>query len=721
MRRAYLILVLLLWAEGIVAQSPSKYSDSEWHEFWTGRHVSCFEQDNYGYIWVGSDDGLYRLDGYKMVVFKNDPVIRETILEDHVTALKEDGDRLWIGYKERGLSCLNLKSMEMTHFRSSDTLPNTMPPGITGRIMIDHSGVLWTGHPRKGFSGFDPSTGEVFRFPQLPGISTKHSLSDQQSYNSVYEIVEDSKHRLWIASHHGLYVLDETRTKLELIPTPQDPSSPYLDVVMLSEELVGDTMLYLGLWASDFRSYNTLRGTWKVYDNVQYSGIPYPAFNEIFWDKEDGLLWLTDEWHGIYGLDLSSGQVFFEKLPEDKSNYVGRFFIDRDDMWWQAGPKNCLMRESEEHSPPSPQQIKPRISGVYVGTSPGFHGEVDTIYLQHPFSDFAVEYSALRYRGRDKIEYAYMLEGHNDNWLEVGGIPFANYVKLGGGEYKFKVRARYNGGEWSEAAEFHVIVKEPFWRSTWFLVLLIVFTCGLIYGAYLWRIREIRRLEETRSALQRRIAEEEMRALRAQMNPHFIFNALNSINRQIVKSDTKTASLYLTRFARLMRLTLDNSESKQVPLSSELEALKLYIEMEALRFDHKFTYSITVENSIDQDVASLPPLIIQPFVENAIWHGLLNLKDREGHLEIRISKSDNQILIVIEDNGVGRKMAAELRSKTATTRKSMGIRLTEDRIAMMSQETGVDAGVAVHDLFDSQGVAAGTRVELRLPYSIIQE
>ena len=209
--------------------------------------------------------------------------------------------------------------------------------------------------------------------------------------------------------------------------------------------------------------------------------------------------------------------------------------------------------------------------------------------------------------------------------------------------------------------------------------------------------------------------EVEMQALRAQMNPHFIFNCLNSINRYIVKSDQTTASLYLTKFARLIRLILDNSNSKNVVLANELEALKLYIEMEALRFDKKFTYEITVEGNVSADTIELPPLIIQPYVENAIWHGLLH-KEGEGNLSIRISMpGENLLQCIIEDNGIGRKKAKELKSKTATSRKSLGMQLTESRINLLNKHTERNASVQIIDLQSETEEPEGTIVILKIP------
>jgi LytS/YehU family sensor histidine kinase len=214
---------------------------------------------------------------------------------------------------------------------------------------------------------------------------------------------------------------------------------------------------------------------------------------------------------------------------------------------------------------------------------------------------------------------------------------------------------------------------------------------------------------------QQKMTEVEMQALRAQMNPHFIFNCLNSINRYIVKSDQTTASLYLTKFAKLIRLILDNSNSKNVNLTNEMEALKLYIEMEALRFDKKFTYEIKVEGNLGTDTIELPPLIIQPYVENAIWHGLLH-KDSNGHLSVRVSMNgDSMLQCIIEDNGVGRDKAKELKSKTATSRKSLGMQLTENRLSLLNKHAELNASIEIIDLKNGNNEAAGTKVILKIP------
>lgn len=214
---------------------------------------------------------------------------------------------------------------------------------------------------------------------------------------------------------------------------------------------------------------------------------------------------------------------------------------------------------------------------------------------------------------------------------------------------------------------------------------------------------------------QQKMAEAEMQALRAQMNPHFIFNSLNSINRYIVKSDQVTASLYLTRFAKLIRLILDNSNSKSITLANELQALGLYMEMESIRFEKKFTYSIECDDNINTESIFVPPLIIQPYVENAIWHGLLH-KETAGHLFVHISKKKSNVLqCVIEDDGVGREKARELKSKSASSKKSLGMKLTENRLGLLSTHYSTEALVEIEDMLDEFGEAKGTKVILNIP------
>ncbi|WP_375448323.1 histidine kinase [uncultured Fibrella sp.] len=223
------------------------------------------------------------------------------------------------------------------------------------------------------------------------------------------------------------------------------------------------------------------------------------------------------------------------------------------------------------------------------------------------------------------------------------------------------------------------------------------------------------RFQQKEAEFQQLIAQSEISALRAQMNPHFIFNCLNSIQYYTAQNDAETASDYLTKFSRLIRLVLENSRSERVTLANELETLRLYIEMEAMRFQQKVSYRITVAPSISTEFIQIPPLLLQPFVENAIWHGLMH-KEEGGTVQIAVGQPDpNRLCISITDDGVGRAKAAEYKSKSATRNKSFGLQLTADRIKLINQLYQTYTQIQVNDLTDEQGEPTGTRVIIDIP------
>ena len=229
------------------------------------------------------------------------------------------------------------------------------------------------------------------------------------------------------------------------------------------------------------------------------------------------------------------------------------------------------------------------------------------------------------------------------------------------------------------------------------------------------KLGEEQKLQQVQSSFEQKIAETEMTALRAQMNPHFIFNCLNSINLYTLENNSMAAAEYLTKFSQLIRLVLENSRTEKIALQKELEALRLYIDLEAMRFKEKVKYQINVSSGIDQQYTELPPLLIQPYVENAIWHGLMQKKEG-GNIIINITQpTESSLLVEISDDGVGREQAALYKSKSATKQKSFGLKMTSERIEMINQVYDINATVEVVDLKDGLDNACGTRVIIKIP------
>jgi tetratricopeptide (TPR) repeat protein len=218
--------------------------------------------------------------------------------------------------------------------------------------------------------------------------------------------------------------------------------------------------------------------------------------------------------------------------------------------------------------------------------------------------------------------------------------------------------------------------------------------------------------KEKEAEFSAQVADTEMKALRAQMNPHFIFNSLNSINDYIDKNDTAKATLYTTRFAKLMRIILENSEQKEIPLADDLKALELYMQLESMRLQNKFTYEIKVDEDIDKENTLIPPLILQPFVENSIWHGL-SKKQGEGKILIHIQKEGDMINCIVEDNGIGMHESANTNTEQdILNKKSLGMKITKARIDIINRLKKSNAAITMSD---HEG---GTKIEVKLPEAL---
>jgi LytS/YehU family sensor histidine kinase len=243
------------------------------------------------------------------------------------------------------------------------------------------------------------------------------------------------------------------------------------------------------------------------------------------------------------------------------------------------------------------------------------------------------------------------------------------------------------------------------------LVFIFVISSILIINVSLRRNNEKLKSEKIQNKLQQQTVMLEMHILRAQMNPHFIFNCLNAINHFILKNEMETASNYLISFSRLVRLVLNNSRQSLITIEEELSMMRLYLDLEKVRFNNAFDYNIHIEKDLDITSLNIPPLIIQPFVENAIWHGLMH-KDDPGLLSISIRTNNNILICEITDNGIGRKRAYEFKSKSVEIKKSMGIEITKKRLELLNGSFEPSSFIEIHDLQDKSGIASGTKVVL---------
>jgi ligand-binding sensor domain-containing protein/two-component sensor histidine kinase len=311
-----------------------------------------------------------------------------------------------------------------------------------------------------------------------------------------------------------------------------------------------------------------------------------------------------------------------------------------------------------------------------------------------------------------KVRYAFRLLGADTNWYytKVRNITY-NYLRPG--KYRLQVKACNNNGVWTAVPlEYQFSIRPPYWQAWWFIALII----AVVAAAIVWAFRRRMALVKVKAAVRQQMAELEAKAIRAQMNPHFIFNSLNAIQESVVMNDFDTSYQYLSKFSKLLRMVLDNSEKNMIPLRDEIEMNRLYLELESLRFRHSFHFSIEADDDIDVNSVLFPSIMVQPFIENAIWHGLLP-KPGDKQVSVSYSSTGTEIVCTIDDNGIGRKKAEEIKKNKLGTQffTSKAISLVRQRIEIFKQAGTVKANLEIIDKISENGEPLGTKVVVSIP------
>lgn len=331
-------------------------------------------------------------------------------------------------------------------------------------------------------------------------------------------------------------------------------------------------------------------------------------------------------------------------------------------------------------------------------------------------NNLVFSFLGLAYKNRGKVHYRYKLEGLQDQWQHDDSRS-VRYSYLPAGTYRFVVQASNNDGVWSTtAASIRFSINPPLWMSWWFYASMAILIGGVVYLMVRIRIDRIQRETELRQVA----LEAKQGALRAQMTPHFIFNSLNSIQQLVTRNERLPAMKSMTRFAKLMRRILNNSRESHISLENEIETLTLYLELEQLRFRNKFEFEIMEIGNIDSSFIQIPPMLIQPYIENAIWHGIMNKPDQSGKVTISIEEQGDYLICNVEDDGIGRVAARERQSQFGDKHQSFGRTITEERLKILSQSPGSENHTTVKttDLYDEDGHALGTRVTLNIQITI---
>jgi ligand-binding sensor domain-containing protein/two-component sensor histidine kinase len=361
----------------------------------------------------------------------------------------------------------------------------------------------------------------------------------------------------------------------------------------------------------------------------------------------------------------------------------------------------------------------PSLNVVMSGTLPVFtkeSGENKDVKLSHDKNTLTLSFSAPEFIFPERIEYSYRLDGVNNEWQYTGYFNRnVTYTNLSPGKYVFHLKAQMQGGSWEdEAVDYTIIIKPAFWQTAWFRTLIILLSAGLLFLAIRYRIKSVRREEKIKGNYEKELLQLEAKALRAQMNPHFIFNCLNSIKSLIQQHNEEKSVIYLTTFSKLIRTLFNNADKKEISLYDEVETCNLYLQLEAMRLDAKFKYSINLDHEIDLKSILVPALIIQPLIENAIWHGIVP-KDNTGRVDLNVTRDNGNIEIAIDDDGIGREASKLNKAKANIGHQSKGVNLTRSRLEIDNLLQQREARLVIIDKKDKEGKTAGTKVVLSFP------
>jgi len=610
--------------------------------------------DNLG-LWELADGRAYNRSSQWIPDF-DFPHVR--LISDHL----DNNGSWWIGTNWGGMHELRFNVPNANFEALVDHTASIVHPNWILKITSDQGGRVWYG-TEAGFGFFQPGEGLYSNFPYNPDYARRAGTDLKQIVR-----INETADEIWVVSHERLMaMLRINQTDIVLNDS---------DVFEIPERC---ELLLKVLKSADGTHY------WLLC-NQQI----------LAWHPERGVLQVTSQQHGLihandfYLLDDSTflllGSSSFQKLS-----------IPAADLY------STPMLQLERYA-------------VFNESHP-----VDklplTLKLNHEQHFITFHFKGVDFLNPQNLSYSYKLEGAFDQWISLGNENSAVFSNLSPGNYSFYVKVSVDGSFESEPVLLATIyMRPPFYSTIWFIGLTGLIAILLFRVAYSWRIRQIKSGAALKAAFDKRIAELQWESLKSQMNPHFLFNALNSIKALVIRGSTDEAAQYINRFSKLIRLILQNSRADTVPLQQELDTLRLYIEIEHLRFDGRFSYQINMDEAVPVSHIEVPPLILQPYIENAIWHGLMHKTTDDGHLQLDVSPATNGILVTITDNGIGRKAASAFKTSVFSEKRSMGLRITEDRVNLINEIYQANANVSIEDLYSQDGRATGTRVEVFIPH-----
>lgn len=680
-----------------------KYTGDEFETYTSGDGlvsdaIMCVRQQPDGAMWFATYGGgvVKKDEEHYINIDFSDGLMNSTVWSLEVI----EDDLVWIGTS----SGINIYDHgEISEFAFNDSLPFRR----VSAIFQDSRKAVWIG-TRDGLIVYQD--GELV---------TPEPLSSR-NINEVRGFVQRGN-VVWLTSNSGLYGYNIETGQLSHLDTEDGIQEKYLSCITLD----GFGNIWVGtdegicLYAPGEKRIQPIAVSEKVSSNI---------VNFLAAEGQTRLWVGTD--HGLFSLDL---QHFI-----NSDSLLIRSYIEHDGVVGQECNQNAAFQDQQQRmwfgtnsglvrfDPSAANEVQKRILAIhFTDIQLNFESIAQRLDLEatdfesNPFEYAAnritFRYAGIHYANPEKVYYSYKLVGSDEDWSPKVRENYVTYAYLPPGDYEFQVRAKVDNAPWSEhIASFRFYIQPPFYQRWWFILLCLLLVGIATYMVYYQIDRERQRKRRLKDAQNKaKVLGLEQQTLNAHMNRHFIFNALNSIQYYINTQDRKQANMYLTNFAALVRKNLDSAQVESIYLKDELERLKLYMNLEQMRFKDRFDYEITVDPELDTDGLLVPSMILQPFVENSIMHGILPSENR-GTIQINIKAEARDLVFQIKDNGIG--IETSVRQKNGTSlHVSNGMKITRQRMELLASMTRrnykVDGPMEMRD----HNQVLGTIVTITIP------
>ena len=656
--------------------------------------------------------------------------------DNHIHSMQHRNDETWVKLENGTLAVLD---------RNGDVLKQYLHKNL---LLSDSQQRIWLSDGKNTTIVDKNFKEKSYQFTNLPKVDAWKIIMTEGEANQYFQIIDGD-----------VFEIIEENKQFKVNPIEDLNKEDFIISKPIFYDSVSKKLFVSVSWWSEFYILEKKEGQWKITSKPNFQ---FQVYNMAHVANEPSKIWLCtnaglmkmntqtykyevlDEKRGLpdnvvtgiipekngdYWLVTNKGishfdhqkNSYYQYTSKDGANskeyiWIGNF-IDNDGKVFFGGTNgiNIIDRNLSKVylQKPKVQLLGISINNVPVNTIKNIDAN-EEVMLDHTQNSFEVNIVGIEYAHPKDIKIKYFLEGSDKVWQQTSNNTQIRFNHLAAGEYFLKFQAAdINETNVSDIKTLKIVIKAPFWQTNGFRFLMLVLLAILGYLLYWLSVRQITQKTKQLEEIKRIRAESEVRAMRSQMNPHFIFNCMNTIDFYILSNKTMEASRFLGKFSQLIRNILEHSRQEQVHISDEVKSLELYISLEQERSDDTFQFTFDIDPKLYEKDYFLPTMLLQPFVENAILHGLRHKQNGEGQLIIELKIVENKLRAKIVDNGIGREASAKMQQKQTYTKQSVGMELTEQRLKNLAENYPSIVRFSISDIIEKQ--ETGTMIEIDLP------